>query len=637
MVKMRYYRLKKEPRLVPFWLRLGIILILAGLAAVLYFRPAGLVKHLSGPSKPKEAIVRVVKFFYPANLAGRIGEFFNPTPRLEGVVFEVNGQGTMVRNNETLPLKTMDEIRLVKYDTSLWFNRGVRLYSKEIPVVELGRNIRVVHLLGDIENLEGTTATIEFFKGTTAFGKIALSVQLITLDWIEKAAKTEDIEQKIKYYQNAAKLSPDNTLILNSLAELYEKSNQFERAAVILDRLAVQNPETEFLQRLAEDYFKSDHLDKALSIYLDQAKENPEFISNLSQAAELLEKTGRFAPALEYYQRLNELVPAEQQKELIKKIAYLYVQLDQPEHAVPLYESLAQTETGDVNLFLNLSRLYRQLKNDEKYAFYLKKALDLNQNDLDSRSALVDHYVASNRLNEAATELKAIVAKDSKNLAAYIQLANVYEKLGQKKELLSAYQQIMSLNPGDNNVVFNAAAISYELNHYPEAETLFKRVVTANPKDIEAHDYLFNIYQETNRDPQAIEEAEKLIGLKPDFKGPYDFLIRHYEGINGLDKVVALSRQALLARPNDASLYEHLAYAYLKQNKVEDAKTSLQQAAKLAPSNINLQHQLAIITEKEGKVKEALELYQKILEQNPNYKPAAADYLRLKKEEAENN
>jgi Flp pilus assembly protein TadD len=123
------------------------------------------------------------------------------------------------------------------------------------------------------------------------------------------------------------------------------------------------------------------------------------------------------------------------------------------------------------------------------------------------------------RPKEAVTYLKQAVQIDPQYSQAHYTLGNVYARLGNIKEAVASWNEVLALQPGHLLAINNLAWVKathqnpdfYDPN---EAVRLALRVCElTNYEQPEALDTLAVAYAATGRFPQAIETAEKAVQL----------------------------------------------------------------------------------------------------------------------------
>jgi tetratricopeptide (TPR) repeat protein len=88
---------------------------------------------------------------------------------------------------------------------------------------------------------------------------------------------------------------------------------------------------------------------------------------------------------------------------------------------------------------------------------------------------------------EAASKiqtLKEIIKKDPKNLAAWVELGNLYFDSGQPKEAIEAYRQYLAVKPDNSDVRTDMGIMYRALGEFDRAIEEFKKAAQSDPKHI---------------------------------------------------------------------------------------------------------------------------------------------------------
>jgi cytochrome c-type biogenesis protein CcmH/NrfG len=115
------------------------------------------------------------------------------------------------------------------------------------------------------------------------------------------------------------------------------------------------------------------------------------------------------------------------------------------------------------------------------------------------------------------TQLQSVVARDPKNVQAWIQLGNDYYDTRQAQKAVEAYGRALELKPNDPNVLTDQGAMYRELAQYDKAVANFEKANKADPKHVQSLFNLGVVYAHDLRQPQkAIDAWNKVIQLAPD-------------------------------------------------------------------------------------------------------------------------
>jgi golgin subfamily B member 1 len=274
--------------------------------------------------------------------------------------------------------------------------------------------------------------------------------------------KREDRDNATKYFEEAAKLSPESLEVAKPLADLYVAGENWERAESMLQIVT---------QRLGE-------------IAALDAKVSKELCRQYYRLGYVAEKRDRKDVALTAYERAYQLDATY--LHAAEGYANLLASTEKHEKALQVYQGILihhREELSDlevVELYWRIGDLYRKLSSPDRAQKEFEKALAIDGSHEPSRRALVAI------LEDAGNYEAAIEHRQS--------LLDVLE--GQEKvEMATAIGKICKEQLGDPYQAIDAYAVAL-------------RAVPDNPPTLEA---LLELYRETRQAPRAMEAIEKLV------------------------------------------------------------------------------------------------------------------------------
>ena len=114
----------------------------------------------------------------------------------------------------------------------------------------------------------------------------------------------------------------------------------------------------------------------------------------------------------------------------------------------------------------------------------------------------IDSFEAASKIQT----LKEIVKKDPKNLAAWVELGNLYFDTNQSKEAIEAYSQYLVSKPGNPDVRTDMGIMFRSLGQFDRAIEEFRKAAQSDPKHANSR---YNIGLVLLHDKQDIKGAVK--------------------------------------------------------------------------------------------------------------------------------
>jgi tetratricopeptide (TPR) repeat protein len=113
-------------------------------------------------------------------------------------------------------------------------------------------------------------------------------------------------------------------------------------------------------------------------------------------------------------------------------------------------------------------------------------------------------------------QMQQVVARDPKNVQAWVQLGNDYFDTRQPQKAIEAYGRALELQPNDADVLTDQGVMYRDVGQFDKAIANFQRANKANPQHVQS---LFNmgvVYAHDMNLPAKAEEAwKKVIALAP--------------------------------------------------------------------------------------------------------------------------
>ena len=561
-----------------------------------------------------------------------------PVPVFNHLTIEHNGVKKRLIPGQILNIHPHDSLKIVKIDTSIPFNRGIRLFSEGFDVNALQEEIVVTKLLPDQDMFHHYTYMIKIKHKIDSIGEVGLVISPSVEDWLEKADRIIDPKKRLAFLNTAIKEEKDDPQLKIRLADEYLAQKRWKEGANIIEDIIKERADLpagrqaglNLMKKLVDAYEHLRHYNKVITTLKKILLNSPEDLDLRLRLAELLEKKGRLKEAIKEYTVILPKLTRNEKTVCMKNIGYLLFQTGHKNKALHWYLKAAKYDRKDPNLYYNIGSIYDELKNPKLAEKYLRLALELKKDDIEGRLRLGQSLFNKDKLKEAKRYVKEILKKDPNHVDALILLANIVEKEGDKKNLRKIYKQILSHDPKNKIILFNLGVLEAEQGNLKKGLHYFNRLVKVDPKDIQAREALFDIYQRQKRDDFAFNQALELIKVLPRKISYYRYIFNYLTAVDEFEQLANYMLKGVKVNPKNFELRQYLILAYLKLKKNELAVKEIKQALKLRPNNTNLLHQLAKIKEVAGNLDQALQVYKRILDISPDDEKAEEAYLRLR-------
>jgi tetratricopeptide (TPR) repeat protein len=226
--------------------------------------------------------------------------------------------------------------------------------------------------------------------------------------------------------------------------------------------------------------------------------------------------------------------------------------------------------------------------------------------------------------------LAEVLTQDPKSIQALLLWMQVAEKQKDSKKLKKIYGQILAVDPGNDNVIYNLGALEYEAENWKESLSHFKRYGGKHPQDADIHATLLDLYRKVGDEEAAFKEAQTLVRLRPKALDGYSYMLESLERKKKYKEMIPLAEQGLKEVPGTVPFMEYLLLANLETGNEPGALDQLREILKLRPKDSALWLQQARLSEKLGRNQEAMEAYKRVMELSPGLQEAEEAYLRLR-------
>ena len=555
---------------------------------------------------------------------------YNVSPEFHFILVSKNGDSVKLLNGETLPLHPEDRVEILKISTNVGLNWGVRLVSTEFDVNALvEEELPISELLPDREIFDQYTFRATVKRVNQEMGQVVMVIEPRVEDWLDRADGMTDAGERMALLERALDLRPKDERIRGRLVEEYKSLKEWQKAASLLEAMAEQQPDQDFLPDLLELYEAMSDKKQVIAVLQKVLDKNPEDSNARLRLATTFEKRGSLKSAIREYEKYVKKVGKKERLPVYKTLGYLYTKTNRTKEAISSYLKAAELDNRDANLFYNLSDLYEKAGQKGKSDQYLEKAVALKSGDTEGRLELAERLIKRGKYGDAEKYISAVLKKNSKSLEALLLRINIQEKKGDKKGQKETYYQILSFDKNNKTVIYNLAVLEYETGDYSKSLSQFKTYLKSNSKDAVAHAFVFDIYRKQKNDKLAFEQAQTLIRLKPKETSYYHYLFEYLDDLGNYEKMIEIMRQGLKSSPKNPDLREYLVVAYLKTGKESLAIAEMENILKSKPKDLPLLLRLAKLKEKQEDFEGALGVYKKILDISPDHEEAGEAYLGL--------
>jgi tetratricopeptide (TPR) repeat protein len=217
----------------------------------------------------------------------------------------------------------------------------------------------------------------------------------------EELNKKGHLAEALQVLEKGLKIDPKSSRLRVHIARVHLVQKNFEKAVHVLEEAVHQAPnDPEILARLGEAYLGAKKVEEGEAIFKRLLELNPEDEDSRLQMGRVYLLQGQYDRAFE------EMLP------VVDKL----VERRDAERAATLLQAITQKNPSHVKTLLKLVELYRQLQKDSAVSA--------------TYSQLTEAYLTDGQLEQAASVLETLVARDPQNQQHKSKLDFVRGKLG---------------------------------------------------------------------------------------------------------------------------------------------------------------------------------------------------------------
>ncbi|MCF8031449.1 MAG: tetratricopeptide repeat protein [Desulfarculaceae bacterium] len=552
----------------------------------------------------------------------------NKGPRLEWVELSIGGLPLKVRGGGVATLHPDAPFRVLGAKSDAWLDLGLTWRLQGFPELDLNHYHTVAKLLGP-RMYDTPTLKLEVLKNDEPIGAVSLLVRLLPIDWLRRAAAAESLDDKISHTERALELTPDDSLLIERLADLYTEAARYPQAAELLASHAQSAKDPRWLERLAMLYERMGDKERAAVALSKLAATRPGDTALLERLAGLYEDLARWEEAAALLERLAEAQSGPDRAASLARLSIARQKAGQDQLALQSMEKAVRLDGGQADYWQELARLRGAAGNRQGEREALQRASILSPKDRELHLALSQAFLAAEDKRGAIKELEKVAELSPEDPAPLLALAKLYQDMGWRKALARTYERLSKLQPTDPDLAFNLAVLAFEESKHQRCLELLEPVESARPDDPEVMELKLRALLGLKRWDEVMGLAALLLD-----KNPHDLNL-WLAVLDRMDQKAPQEAGELLAlvlakNPKSAKLWQFKAALALEAEDPAGAIEALDKAVELTPKDLKLKFQLAGLLESQGRDARALELYEAILDADPAFPQAEERYLSLR-------
>ena len=264
------------------------------------------------------------------------------------------------------------------------------------------------------------------------------------------------------------------------------------------------------------------------------------------------------------------------------------------ERGLRIMEAYIEKNSDDVYMLSKLGGVYCDLGRYKDAERYLRKALEINPNWIETNYYLGVTLHRQGKLDVAIELYKKVIAIDPRFVEAYTQLGTAYREKGMVDEVILVLKKALAINP-DLTLAHSDLGLAYNTKGMlDESIAELKKAVAIDRDLAQAHMNLGVAYAKKGMLDEAIAEHKEAIGINPDLSMGYTHLGAAYHMKGMFDEAMARYKRALKIDANNADAHFNLGVAYRDKGMINEAIAEYKRAVAINPYLAEAHNNLAV-------------------------------------------
>jgi tetratricopeptide (TPR) repeat protein len=359
-----------------------------------------------------------------------------------------------------------------------------------------------------------------------------------------------EVADATKSYEEVLKLNPRASAAQIALSRLSLASGATEKSLQYAGSARLQDPSSlEARAVLVKGLIVKGDLARAESEIAALLKGAPDAATSHSLNGSLLATRNDAVAARRSFQRALELEPRSY--DALAGLTYLDLKAKNPAAAIARLESEVSKRPADAPLLELLASAYSAAGDSGKAEQTLRRAVSADSRYVAGYTRLAELYVQQRRIDEALAEYEGIVKRDPSSIAARTMIGMLLDVQGRREDAIKAYEAAAvrpeSAPVAANNLAFIYAELGRNLDVALQLATTAKQQL---PNEPSVDDTLGWVYYKKDMPSLAVKALEE-------------------------------SRKQL---PDNAELLYHLGLTYAKLGEKQKAQEALSRALRIDPN-----------------------------------------------------
>lgn len=442
-------------------------------------------------------------------------------------------------------------------------------------------------------------------------------------------------DESQQYLERAVLLDPTFGPAALQLVDIYQRENEWQKAAEVVQPLIDQDPmNAELKRQQAYFWLRAGKADRARETFKWLVEADPKDARSLFYLAESLSDMEQYGEAEKIYRKLLEQTPND--TDLLASFGLSQVAQRKLDEAEGTFKSLlAVPDIADNLVALGRTQLayielqrghYAAAVNGAKPVFVFR-----DKPNAQAISIALDALKKEKKYHEGIELLQPLVDKFGSDPFVNARFVELLARDGDKERARAA--AAVQAKFGTRNAIAAAEAL-LAAGDNSAALAMINDALKAKPDDMDLQFELGSAYERAGDHESAEKMFLQILAKNPEHAATLNYLGYMWADRNtNLDRAAEMLSRAVKQEPKNGAYVDSLGWAYFRQGKLDLAEKFLTDATRLLPRDATVHEHLADVLAKRGNYKRALDLYRVALTLDSEEKDEAK--LRIKIAEVE--
>jgi tetratricopeptide (TPR) repeat protein len=404
------------------------------------------------------------------------------------------------------------------------------------------------------------------------------------------------------------------------LVRFFIRHRERSESIALLDTYINQNPdEYQFKFVLAELYLRENQAEQAIGIYEGIVRDD-KLQPNGLKARNVLARINLLAGRLvESKFLIDEVLAHDKNNEgALLVLARLNLAGGKRDDAVTSLRTVLRDNPNSIEALTLLGRAQAEQGNVNIAIESLNKAFEMNPSSADVAGQLASTLMRTGQPEQADEILWRSIEAGNGSVEALKLLIQINLMLGKWEQAEQLAQRLKSIE-GEEALAQQALGLAYYgKDQQDESILAFRRAHELEPRVPKPLVALVKSYVEANQPDKARDFLQSVVADNPENSTAYHLLGQLSLRDKDVEAAIGYFEMVVELSPGSEIGYLSLGSIYLREGQLLKAEAIFTSGVKAVPASLTLSINQALVVEKQGKIDRAIELYEKILEANPD-------------------